>query len=199
MSISKARAARAVLALIVGCVVTASLPAVASAATCPDVEPVSQPFLDQADDLYYFLAPGGDFEQSSGTSWRIDGNWNTSKWLNPFEYAGHRGLLLDGATATSPAVCVDNTRPLLRLGARILADYKLADARLGVAAVLPDGAVVPLADLPAADFWSFGWSPQIALAPRLGIADGESVNVQLRFTARGRWGIDGVSIDPYRH
>ena len=199
MSIRKARAARAVLALIVGCVVTASLPAAASAATCPDVEPVSQPFLDQGDDLYYFLAPGGDFEQSSGPSWRIDGNWNTAKWLNPFEYAGHRSLVLDGATATSPAVCVDNTRPLMRLGARILADYKLPDARLGVAAVLPDGSAVLLGELPAADFSSFGWTPQIPLAPLLGIADGESVNVQLRFTARGRWGIDGISIDPYRH
>src|SRR4051794_19159136 len=139
VSISKARAARAVLAFIVGCVVMASLPGVASAATCPDVEPVSQPFLDQGDDLYYFLAPGGDFERTTGPSWRIEGNWNAAKWLNPFEYAGHRSLVLDGATATSPAVCVDNSRPLLRLGAQILTDYKLPDARLAVAAVRPDG------------------------------------------------------------
>jgi hypothetical protein len=188
-----------VLALIVGCVVTASLPAVASAATCPDVEPVSQPFLDQGDDLYYFLAPGGDFEKSITPAWRIDGNAYTSKWLNPFTYAGQRSLVLDGATATSPAFCVDNTRPLLRLGARILSDFGLADARLSVAAVRPDGSTVALGDVPAANYWSFGWTPQIPLAPLLGLADGESVNVQLRFTARGRWGVDGISIDPYRH
>jgi hypothetical protein len=198
VSIRKARAARAVLALIVGCVVTVSLPAVAGAATCPDVEPTSQPFVDQGDDLHYFLAPGGDFERYS-TPWRASGYTYTSKYLNPTEYAGHRVLVLEGASITSPAFCVDNSRPLLRLGARVLSDYGLSDARLTIEAVMPDDSAVGLGEIRADAFWSFGWTPQIPLAPLLGLADGDSAAVQLRLSAYGRWAVDAVSIDPYRH
>ena len=59
------------------------------------------------------------------------------------------------------------------------------------------GVFLLLSDwLSDAQFFAFGWRiPFLASALLVGVG----LYVRLRLTARGRWGVDAVSIDPYRH
>jgi len=187
---------RAILrALITAAVLAVAVPGVAAAATCPDDEPVSQPFLGLGDDFSYFIAPGGDFE-AGDQPWATRGATWSFRSLNFTGHGERRGLALaDGAAALSPAFCVDNSRPVMRLGARALE----GGGQLTVTAVTPGGGAVQLGAVDARDHAAFTWTPQLSLAPELAIPDGESMAVRLQVRATGTWAFDAVSIDPYRH
>jgi hypothetical protein len=185
------RAAKVLAALALGAGV---LPGVASAETgdaCP-AQPISQSFLSFGDLNFYFLAPGGDFETRD--VWSVTGEHDyVERDDDLVEIGGRQALLLrDGAQATSPAFCVDATYSHVRLGAEAGSN---AD-QLTIEALPVDGPPITLGTLDGADFRTAGPSGFVPLASELGIDSGDMVQVQLRLSARGRWGTDFVSIDP---
>jgi hypothetical protein len=172
------------------------LPGVASAETgdaCP-AQPVTQSFLSFGDLNYYFLAPGGDFEETG--VWSVSGEHQYAQRDDDLlELGGPQALVLgDGAQATSPAFCVDDTYPHLRLGA----EAGGSNDSLTIEALPADGPPVTLATLDGRDFRSAAPSGYVPLAPNLELELGDMAQVQLRFTASGWWGVDFVSIDPRR-
>jgi hypothetical protein len=94
-------------------------PATAATATtlCP-VPSLSQPFA--GDSRWYTLAPGESADNFTGTGWILTGG---AKIVTTKLPDGGTGSVLDlpaGSTATSPAMCVDNTYPLARMDTRTL-------------------------------------------------------------------------------
>src|SRR5688500_14913453 len=68
----------------------------------------------------YALAPGGDFE-SRASGWTLRGNAAVTGGNQPFDIGtgGRASLrLADGASVTSPAMCIDDRYPHFRLFAR---------------------------------------------------------------------------------
>jgi hypothetical protein len=103
--------------------------------TCTD--PSVAPLLSgQKDDSLYFVAPGGDFE--GGTAgWTLEGGASIGFGSNAFSPlgSGERSLQLPaGATATSPAFCVDERYPYFRIAGGNLGESK---AKIVVSVVYP--------------------------------------------------------------
>lgn len=173
----------------------AALPATAAAQDACPPEKVTQPFVPQGDDRDYFLAPGGDFE-ADPLVWSTEGRVSTRVSGRAERYGGPTVLILrHGAATTSPAVCIDYERPLLRFWIRTLQD----DGRLVVKAL--DGLeVTTLATLRAARFPEERWtlSPEVPITGPLGVMPGQVRNVALRITTREAWEIDAIAIDPTR-
>jgi len=187
-----ARLVRTTLACVLA---AAALPAVAAAEDCAP-QPSSQPFAPLGDHGTYFLAPGGDFEGET-TSWQTAGAADLVPANKPVELAGPQALALgQGASATSPAICVDDLREHLRFGAAARDD----DDRLLVDAVdLTTGTTTRLATIDGDDFED-GWNltDEVRLADPLGVVRDAPHDVRLRLTAqRGRWLVDGVYVDPF--
>ena len=103
--------------------------------TCTD--PSVAPLLaDQKDDGLYFVAPGGDFEQGAD-GWTLEGGAQITFGSSAFAPlgSGQRSLQLPaGATATSPAFCVDERFPHFRIAGGNLGVDK---AKIRVSVVYP--------------------------------------------------------------
>jgi hypothetical protein len=103
--------------------------------TCGD--PSVAPLLsDQKDDDLYFVAPGGDFEQGAA-GWTLEGGARIGFGSSAFAPlgSGQRSLQLPaGATATSPAFCVDERYPHFRVTGGNLGVEK---AKIQVSVVYP--------------------------------------------------------------
>jgi len=186
--------ARLVRTTLAGLLAAAALPAVAAAEDCPP-QPSSQPFVQLGDDGSYFLAPGGDFEGET-TPWETAGATGLVPADKPVALAGPQALALgEGASATSPAICVDDLREHLRFGAVASDD----DDRLLVEAVdLTAGTTTRLATIDGEDF-ADGWNltGEVRLADPLGVVADAPHEVRLRLTAeRGGWLVDGIYVDP---
>ncbi len=170
-----------------------ALPASASAADCPP-QPTTKPFAPLGDLGDYFLAPGGDFEGSA--PWALAGAASVHAAVKPVEFGGEQVLDLGrGASATSPALCVDTLTPHLRFAARAADE----DDRLRVEAVdAASGVAATLGVLDGEDFEDGGdATPEVPLAAPLAVVDGVPREVRLRLTAvRGRWLADAVFVDP---
>lgn len=185
------RLARAAAALTLAAV---ALPASASAADCPP-QPTTKPFAPLGDLNDYFLAPGGYFEADHG--WELAGAASVRTVAKPVGFGGPNVLELGaGASATSPALCVDVLTPHLRFGARTGDE----DDRLRVEAVdAGTGARVALATLDGEEFED-GWdvTPEVPLSGPLGVVSGEPRQVRLRLSSvSGRWQADAVLVDPF--
>ena len=165
----------------------AAMPGVASAA-CP-AEPTTQPFTHLGDHDNYFLAPGGDFE--SAPHWSRYGNATVEPRSDS---SGSAARLSHSSSLTSPAFCVDDERPHLRLAARALS----TDGTLRVDAVAEDGSKTLLAKFSADDYMSWRVTRPVLLSAPLGIVAGEARQVRLRVTSQnGAWLADDVYVDPY--
>jgi hypothetical protein len=162
----------------------------------------THPFLRWLDPAAYVRAPGGDFEGPSG--WDLAGRAAVVRGNEPFRVGGRHHsfslLLRDGASATTPPVCVGLLHPTLRFFAtggagrswlRVEVVYRtLAGPASHVVAVLPPRA---------------RWSPTLPLpflANALGLTalDAPTTTVKFRFTATGGapWQVDDVYVDPWK-
>ena len=180
--------------MLAGALAAFALAAPANAAICAGK--TSQPFTPWGDFNFYELAPNGTLESTNG--WTLTGGAALVKGSEPFAVTGRLGQyslsIPAGATATSPAMCLDAARPTFRffarapqgpaasLGAEALADKPAQVAALGSVAGTTEWAPVPPLSTGAAGL----------LIDRKG-----TVAVRLRFVAGlGDWQIDDVFVDP---
>jgi hypothetical protein len=154
-------------------------------------------FSSFGDNALYTLAPDGGLEAGAagwtlGTGARVVAESSSIK-LNG--KAGARSLeLASGASATTPAICVERGYPSFRLAARSLVAGKGAvrvEVIYGVdRKVMTSGTVTP------ATAW--GVAPVLKLVEgQFKVNAGESGEVRLRFTASGGTvRVDDVYVDP---
>lgn len=182
-----------------------AVPAVASAASCP-ASATTTPFTQWGDTGSYFPLPGGNFESAPAASGWIVHRAELTAGNEPFHVGAGtdaNSLTIDGGGhAVSPAFCIDNAMPYLRLFARSLGTNGTLDVRLVVQT--PVGLVsAPFSRV--ADLAS-GSMPSWAPTDRLNLADGVTENAgrtgpaRLVFSVAGRtgWQIDDIYVDPYR-
>jgi hypothetical protein len=145
------------------------------------------PWLDSAS---YELAPGGDFESPS---WTLSGRAALVPGSEPFAATGTLGTqslsLPAGASAESPATCVDAAYPTIR--------FFTSGVGLVAVSVVYNGVTLPAGVATATG----GWSPSLQALTLSAIAaltsDG-SAQVSIRLTTLlGDVGVDDVFVDPW--
>lgn len=151
---------------------------------------VTQPFTPWGDSASYELVPGGDFESSS---WTLRGGAQRVAGSEPYAATGSQGSrslsLPAGASAQSPATCVDASYPTARFfisGSGVLA-LSVVDGGLAIPAGV---AIAP-----------GGWQPtpvMLTESPLLGLLSGGSAQVSLQLTSvLGDPQVDDVFVDPW--
>jgi hypothetical protein len=174
---------------------TVLLPAAAAQADIIDLSacnlsPLSQPFAPWLDPASYELAPGGDFESSS---WSLSGGAARVPGSESFAATGTHGSwslsLPAGASAQSPATCVDAAYPTIRFftsGTGLVAVSVVYGA-----VTLPAGVTVAVG----------GWSPSlpaVTSSALVALTSDGSADVSLRFTTLlGNVRVDDVFVDPW--
>ena len=155
-----------------------------------NLAPLSQPFARWLDPASYELAPGGDFESSS---WTLSGGAALVPGSEPFAATGRLGSsslsLPAGATAQSPATCVDAAYPTVR--------FFTSGGGLLAVSVVYGGLTLPA----GVDVVAGGWSPSPVMLTSSALvaatSDG-SAQVSLRFTTLlGDVRVDDVFVDPW--
>jgi hypothetical protein len=175
------------------CAGGAALPLAAQAETGCTAGNESQPFAQWGDNSSYELAPAGDFESAGWTLTHGAARVPGSESFAATGALGSYSLSLPaGASATSPATCVDASYPTFRFFA--------AGSGVAVAQVVYQGVAIPLGLVSAGGDWAPS-SVMYTGSGLLGLLEGGSAQVSLRFTAlRGDPQIDDVFIDPWnRH
>jgi hypothetical protein len=154
---------------------------------------LSQPFSSFGDDSSYFPIANGSFE-SGASGWTLTGGAAVRPGGDPF-VPGSEGASLDlpaGASATTPASCVDLGSPTLRFFARATG-ATIAVSVIAGPLTLPIGSIRPTG----------AWAPSptfLFVANVLGLlTPSGTVNAAFRFSSTGGDArIDDVLIDPYR-
>jgi hypothetical protein len=172
---------------------SASASAIGIAATCAGKS--SQPFSPWGDFNFYELAPNGTLESTNG--WTPTGGAKLVQGSEPFAVTGLLGRyslsIPAGATATSPAMCIDEARPTFRF---------FGKTAQGASASLRAEAIVERPSQYAAlgsVSGSTAWAPMAPMdtgAASLLLNGKGSVAVRLRFSATGDWQIDDLFVDP---
>ncbi|HKO29039.1 MAG TPA: hypothetical protein VJU80_16395 [Solirubrobacteraceae bacterium] len=155
-----------------------------------NLSPLSQPFAPWLDEASYELAPGGDFESSS---WSLTGRAARVPGSERFAATGTLGSwslsLPAGASAQSPATCVDAAYPSAR--------FFLSGTGLVSVSVVYGNLVLPAGVAVAAG----GWSPSLVSLTNsalVGLASDGSAQVSLRLTTLlGDVRVDDVFVDPW--
>jgi hypothetical protein len=164
-----------------------------------------KPFAGFGDRRDYVLAPGGAFEGGIAPGWQISGGGKIA--------AGGRSSaaslsLPPGATAVTPAMCIDLSFPHMRFYSKAMGTA--AEAKVGVEVVYPDVRAPAFEEIKQFDgkqgtAAGSGWrlSDDVDLKPDLGGKTNATRRVALRFTSLGtrRGGdvrIDDVYVDPKR-
>ena len=174
---------------------TVLLPATAAQADIIDLSacnlsPLSQPFARWLDPAFYELAPGGDFETSS---WSLTGGAARVPGSERFAATGTLGSsslsLPAGATAQSPATCVDAAYPTVRMF--VSGTGLVAVSVVYGNTVLPAGVAVATG----------GWAPSLVSltsSALVRLASDGSAQVSLRLTTlAGNVRVDDVFVDPW--
>ncbi len=184
-------AAVAVLAALTAIVVPVSSAqaGVVDLSAC-NLSPLSQPFLRWLDPASYELAPGGDFESAV---WSLRSGAVRVPGSEPFAATGTLGAwslsLPAGASAQSPATCVDAAYPTIRFFASGTGLLEVNVVYGGL--TLPAGVAVVAG----------GWSPSPVMLTSSALAtltsDG-SAQVSLQFAGvAGDVRVDDVFVDPW--
>ena len=174
-----------------------------SAQSCAS-EQFSQPFAHWLDYANYTPVPGGSFEPGQ-TPWTLSGGAKVVAGNEGFKVRsaadGYSLSLPQGATATSPAICVGLQEPTLRYFA------KQAGSLLGItgsmtAEVLFEDSLGNVQSLPiGAGALGTAWSPSlpdVITASLLPLLPDQKTAVAFRFHAvTGSWQVDDVYVDPY--
>lgn len=155
-----------------------------------NLSPLSQPFAPWLDASSYELAPGGDFESSS---WSLSGGAARVAGSEPFDATGTLGSsslsLPAGATAESPATCVDAAYPTIRFFA--------SGTGLVAVSVVYGNVTLPAGDAVVAG----GWSPgpvMLTSSALVALTQDGSAQVSLRLTTLlGNVRVDDVFVDPW--
>jgi len=152
---------------------------------------LSQPFRAWLDPASYELAPGGTFASSS---WELRGGATLVPGGEPWAVAGslssHSLSLPAGASATSPATCVNAAYPTIRF-------FVSGVGVVGVSIVY-DGIVIPSGVVVAGGAWAPGLMAVTGSAIT-GALNGGTAHVSLRLTGMaGDPTVSDVWIDPYR-
>lgn len=169
-----------------------------------DAQTLSQPFARFGDRARYTPVPGGSFEAGS-QAWTLTGGAlvvTGNESFNVRAAGDSRSLYLpQGATATSPAMCVGISHPTLRWFG------KQSGSLLGItgamsAEVLFEDSLGTVVALPiGAGLLSTSWEPSlpaVVTANLLPLLPGEMTPVAFRFRAvSGNWNIDDAYVDPY--
>jgi hypothetical protein len=170
-------------------------------ATC-GAAPTSQPFARWLDPIGYTLVPGGSFEPGS-PAWTLSGGaavkpGNESFYVNG---AGDKSSLSlpPGSSATSPPVCVNISRPILRFFARN-AGSPLSSLKVEV---LYPGLTGGIGLLQLGVIAGSSWSPSLPMpivSSLISVLPGGTTSMAFRFTplgSGGAWSIDDVYVDPW--
>jgi hypothetical protein len=151
---------------------------------------VGQPFAPWGDSASYELSPGGDFE---GSAWTLSGGAQIVPGSEPFAATGTLGSwslsLPAGASARSPATCVDAAYPSVRMF--------IAGTGMVAVEVVYDDLPIPTGVAIA----NGGWQPtpvMITADAVWGALSGGTATVSLQVTAlTGNPQVDDVFIDPW--
>ncbi|HEY1519809.1 MAG TPA: hypothetical protein VGL69_18030 [Solirubrobacteraceae bacterium] len=151
---------------------------------------LSQAFAPWGDSASYELVPGGDFEISS---WSLSGGAQRVSGSEPYAATGKLGAwsvsLPAGASAESPATCVDTSDPTIR--------FFMAGSGVVAVSVVYAGLPIPAGVAIAPG----GWQPtpvMLTESPLLGLLLGGSAQVSLQLTTvLGDPQVDDVFIDPW--
>lgn len=155
-----------------------------------NLSPLSQPFAPWLDSASYELAPGGDFESPS---WTLSGGASLVRGSEPFAATGTLGTqslsLPAGASAQSPATCVDAAYPTIR--------FFTSGIGLVAVSVVYGNLTLPAGVATATG----GWSPSLQALTSSAIvaltSDG-SAQVSIRLTTLlGNVRVDDVFVDPW--
>jgi hypothetical protein len=169
---------------------TAATPAPSSAA-CPD-RAFATVFSAYQDNALYTLAPAGDFE-AGAAGWTLSDGAAVVDGSSSIQLGAALGAkslqLARGASATTPAICVEHGFPSFRFVSR-------GAGALRVQVRYADGRSKKTGRIRAGNAWKV--TRKLSLAQgRFRVKAGESANVQLRFTASGGTvRMDDVYVDP---
>lgn len=179
-----------------GCLLAgAAAPALAAC----EQQPMTRAFLPFTDPAHYWPAPGGDFERGLG-GWTPQGDATVVAGNEPFGITrGSSALRLgQGASVTSPPMCIDLAHPAFRfvsqpegLGVLVAA---LESRRDG-------GPWLEILSLASPGVRGLPWAPALPhpLVGGLPIGRDGTAELRIRLTAAGApWRVDSVMIDPYR-
>lgn len=155
-----------------------------------NVSPLTQPFAPWLDPSSYELVPGGDFETSS---WTLTDRARLVPGSEPFAATGSLGSwslsLPAGASAESPATCVDAAYPTIR--------FFVSGTGLLAATVVYGNLTLPAGVVIATGRWAP--SPVMLTSSALvaAISNG-SAQVSVRLTTlAGDVRVDDVFVDPW--
>lgn len=174
---------------------------VASAPSCAD-QALQQTFLPWLDVADYTALSGGDFE-TGAAGWSMDDGAAVAAGNESFDVGGSGDAnslaLPDGASATSPTICVGIMHPTIRFFAKRRSTGLLSSLRVDVLFETSSGSV---ASLPVGSVLSDGdWQPtlpMLVVANLLPLLPGDMTPVRFRFTTQGgAWSVDDVWVDPY--
>jgi hypothetical protein len=195
MSVIRRRFGGLSILLALGAAAVLALPVSAAQASVIDLDAcniasLSQPFLPWLDSSWYELAPGGDFESSG---WSLQGGAQRVPGSEPFAATGTLGSwsldLPAGASAESPATCVDAAYPTIRFfteGTGLL-EVNVVYGNL----TLPAGV----------DLVAGGWSPSPVMltdSALVALASDGSAQVSIQLNAlAGDVRVDDVFVDPW--
>jgi hypothetical protein len=153
---------------------------------------LSQPFSSWGDRNLYFPVAGGTFEQGA-PGWAVAGGASVAPGGNTLLPDSHGGALAlpNGASATTPGVCVDAASPTVRF-------FVQGSGRVIVSSLIA-GVWLPLGQVSAGS----SWAPSQAflnIGSLLGLLSMTgTATAEFRFTAAGGpVRVDDVYVDPYR-
>jgi hypothetical protein len=157
-----------------------------------------QAFSSFGDQGWYYLAPGGDFEQSGWVSAGTTALVNETDPFNLTASADSRSLRLhEDATVRTPKLCVTDEMPHLRFVAKAARGGGQLDVEVRLYG--PDGRVTDSSSGSVSPSDHAGWSPSRRVELKTDSLDpGASGYIDIVFRSQGDWLIDDVLIDPYR-
>ncbi|MBJ7472271.1 MAG: hypothetical protein JHD16_13275 [Solirubrobacteraceae bacterium] len=198
----------------------ATTPAPAPVATTPPAAapgctpmPTTKAFSKFGDTADYYPAPGGSFESGTTAGWKfttgakvVTGNENIGVTK------GSKSLQLSpGATATSPAFCVDETQPTFRFASKV---SSLDGGYIAIVLWRDSEGKLTQSQFTASGMGTYwngatAWNPSDVspLAIKIPLSSGKTASVQLMFVGTmkayglfvgAKANIDSVMIDPYR-
>jgi hypothetical protein len=176
---------------------------VTSAYNC-DAETFSHPFAQFGDNANYTLMPGGSFEKGS-QAWSVTGGAKVVSGNESYKVRGATDAqslyLPQGATATSPSMCVGIDHPTARWFAKSSGSLLGLTGAMTVSVVFED-SLGQVLELPiGAGLLNTSWQPSlpgVVSASLLPLLPDQHTAVAFRFRAlSGNWNVDDTYVDPW--